>query len=117
MPALKAQDQENSGDWLRLDELTNALDNLEMCSHFLGTLPHPVRWKWGILALHQAIYGFAICAVKGTDDMSVLEHKKPPKTPRLISFWEALKRANNPKFLQAGAPPIQITQAETKTLQ
>jgi hypothetical protein len=67
MPALNAPDQENNGDWLRPDELSNAIDNLEMCGHFLATLPHPVRWKWGILALHQAIYGFAICAVKGTD--------------------------------------------------
>lgn len=114
MPALNAPDQENNGDWLRLDELSNAIDNLEMCGHFLATLPHPVRWKWGILALHQAIYGFAICAVKGTDDMSVLQRRRGP---RLISIWEALKRANDPQFLWLGAAPIQLTQVETEALQ
>src|SRR2546426_9631731 len=95
--------EHESGDWLRLDELTNAIDNLEMCSHFLATLPHPIRWKWAIVALHQTIYGFAICAVKGTDDQSVLKSRKSAKEPQLISIWEALKRANDPQDLLPGA--------------
>ena len=109
--------QAQDGDWLRLDELTNAIDNLEMCSHFLRSLPHPIRWKWAILALHQTIYGFAICAVKGTDDGSVLEQPKAAKEPRLISIWEAIRRANDPRFLWPGATPLQVTQEEKQALQ
>jgi hypothetical protein len=105
-----------NGDWLRLDELSNAIDNLDMSGHFLATLPHPIRWKGAIVALHQTIYGFAICAVKGTDDSSVLRKKKGAKQPQLISFWEALKRANNPRFLWPDAKPIRLTQKESQAL-
>ena len=113
----KGSDQSERGDWLRLDELTNAIDNLEMCAHFIGELPHPIRWKWAILALHQAIYGFAITAVKGTDDSSVLEPAKPGKERRLISFWEALRRAEDPRFLWPGATPLSQTQEERRALE
>ena len=32
-----------------------------------------MAWKWVCIALHGALYGFGICAIKGTDDSSVLE--------------------------------------------
>ena len=105
-----------SGDWLRLDELSNAVDNLEMCAHFIATLPHPIRWKWAIVALHQAVYGFAICAVKGTDDTSVLQPGKRSKQPKLISIWQALKRANDKRFLWPDSAPIQLASPERKAL-
>jgi len=107
----------HGGDWLRLDELSNAIDNLEMCAQFVATLPHPVRWKWAILALHQALYGFAICAVKGTDDTSVLKPRKSSKEPKLISIWEALRRADDTQFLWPGSAPIQLTSPERKALE
>ena len=111
--------EHESGDWLRLDELTNAIDNLEMCGHFLSHLPHPIRWKWAIVALHQTIYGFAICAVKGTDDQSVLKEKKRKGVTelQLISIWEALKRADDPQYLWPDAKPIQVTENESEALE
>ncbi len=75
-----------SDEWLRLDERTNALDNLEQCEFFLRTIPGPIRWKWAIIALHQACYGFAVAAVQGTNP-SVVDANDHP---RLISFWEAI---------------------------
>lgn len=111
--------KQQHSDWLRLDELSNAIDNLAMCGHFLSQLPDPICWKWAIVALHQTIYGFAVCAVKGTDDQSVLTEKKRKGviTFQLISIWEALKRANSPQYLWPGAKPIQLTREEHEALE
>jgi hypothetical protein len=101
--------------WLRIDELENAIDSLETCAYFLEHFPNPYKWKWAILALHQATYGFAICAVKGTADDSVL---LPPNRDgvRLISVWEALRRAQNPAYLWATARPLELSPEESAAL-
>ena len=53
--------------WLRLTEKTNALDYLEKAYDFIRqTETSVLAWKWVILALHSALYGFAICACQGT---------------------------------------------------
>jgi hypothetical protein len=106
----------SSAQWLQLDELTNAIDNLEMCGYFLRKLPDPIRWKWAILAVHQAIYGFAICAVKGSQDTSVLKTQSKSKEPHLISIWDALERAEDTRYLWPGASPLKLTSGERKTL-
>jgi hypothetical protein len=51
-----------------------------------------------LIAIHGALYGFMICALKGTDpDSVVLYNKKGEK--RLISFSEALKRCQDPQYM------------------
>ena len=71
---------------------------MSRCAVTSSKLPHPIRWKWAIVALHQTIYSFAICAVNGTDDQSVLRKKKRKGVAELqfISVWEALEGANDP---------------------
>jgi hypothetical protein len=54
------------GNWLRLDEKENAIDFLEKTGCFLETIPDETRWKWVSISLHGALYGFAICALKGS---------------------------------------------------
>ena len=54
------------GNWLRLDEKENAIDFLEKTAYFLETIPDETRWKWVSISLHGAVYGFAICALKGS---------------------------------------------------
>jgi len=50
-----------------LDEEHNALDYLEMGVRSLMEVERtPWAWKWVCIALHGALYGFAVCAVKGT---------------------------------------------------
>jgi hypothetical protein len=50
-----------------LDEEHNALDYLEMSVRSLMEVERtPLAWKWVCIALHGALYGFAVCAVKGT---------------------------------------------------
>jgi hypothetical protein len=102
-------------NWLRLDERSNALDNLRMCEHFLRALPDSIRWKWAIVALHQALYGFAIAAVQGTDASSVRKNPDDPNS-HLISIWEALRRAKDPRYLRPGGIPLVTTPEEDKAL-
>ena len=85
---------QNGDVWLRLDEVENAIDNLEACGLFLQEFPEPIRWKWAIIALHQALYGFAVAAIQGSDSTSVLKNPADHSS-QLISFWEALKRTRN----------------------
>lgn len=103
-------------NWLRLDELENAIDNLEMCARLLATIDSERRWKWGILTLHQALYGFAICAVGShTDPLSVLRNPKNHES-HLISVQEALKRCKDRKILGPSVTPLTTTPDEDQAL-
>ena len=67
--------------WLRLTEESNALDYLEKASFFIKqTESDNVAWKWVIISLHGALYGFAICACKGTNPERVIDFKRRHKT-------------------------------------
>ena len=102
-------------NWLRLDELENAIDNLEMCGRFLVSIDSDRRWKWGILALHQALYGFAVCAVRGTNSLSVLRDPEDHES-HLISIHEALARCKDQDFLWPGATALTTTPDEDRAL-
>ena len=102
----------DAGNWLRLDEIENAFDNLRMCAEFLEPLDNPIRWKWAILALHQALYGFAICATYGTNCASVLSDPNKPGESHLINIREALKRAKSREHLWPSALPLVTTPDE-----
>ena len=82
--------------WLRLSEEKNAIDYLEKAAFFIkeSSADHN-HWKWVIIGLHGALYGFAIAACRGTDSRSVLTKKG-----RLISFWQALKRCQDPNHMK-----------------
>ena len=107
----------SSTESLRLDELANALESLETCGYFIETLPEPFRWKWAIIALHQAIYGFAICAVRGTDSRSVLQPHKKDGSQDLIPVWGALRRAEDRRLIWATATPLGLTADERWALE
>src|SRR4030067_991618 len=72
--------------WLRLTEEINALDYLQQAHNFLlHTEKNPIFWKWVIISLYGALYGFAICALKGTNyHMVTFETKKGLR--KLITF-------------------------------
>jgi len=84
--------------WLRLDQLENAIDSLEMVRHFLISLHGHIRWKWATIALHQALYGFAVCATKPTDSSWALKKPDDPES-QLVDIWTALKRARDPTWM------------------
>lgn len=82
--------------WLRLSEEKNAIDYLEKAVFFIkNSAKNYIEWKWVFIGLHGALYGFAIAACKGTDSRSVTT-----KNGRLIGFWEALKRCQDPNHMK-----------------
>ena len=87
------------GKWLRLTEEKNALDYLEKASYYIReTETNVLAWKWVILALFSALYGFAICACKGTSPEWVTYQTKKGK--RLISFDRALEICQDPNRMK-----------------
>ncbi len=89
-----------SAQWIRYDEITNALDYLEKCFTFLKTVEfEPQNWKWVVITLHSALYGFAIASCKGMNSESVIARTKRGHE-KLIDFDEALKRCQDPAWMR-----------------
>jgi len=85
--------------YLRLTEETNALDYLERAGQFIKeAATDPKAWKWVILSLHGALYGFAISAAKGSDYQSVVKTTKKGRE-RLITLDEALAMCQDEKWM------------------
>jgi hypothetical protein len=105
--------------WLRLSEETNSLDYLIQAYYYIkSTEREIIAWKWVLLCLHTALYGFAICAVRGTSDDSVtFKTKKGEK--KLISFDEALKRCQDPRWMQMTetSKHLQLTTSQRESIQ
>ena len=58
-----------------------------------------MSWKWITLSLHSALYGFAICACRGTNNLIVVKTNKKGLT-KLISFDEAIKNCQNVQIMK-----------------
>jgi hypothetical protein len=58
----------------------------------------PIDWKWVILSLHSALYGFAVAACRGTNSRSVIMESRKGRES-LISFDEAIRRCKAESFL------------------
>lgn len=85
--------------WLRVSEKINALDYLEKVYFYIQqTETNVIAWKWVVLALHSALYGFAICAIQGSNPDRVT-YKTKKGVEKLIRFDEALKRCQNPQWM------------------
>jgi len=86
-------------EYVRFTEESNALDYLEKTIEFIRHVEaNPTDWKWAIISLHGALYGFLICALKGTNSDNVLVPCKKGGR-RLISFAEALKRCQDQSYM------------------
>lgn len=63
--------------WLRFTAETNVLDFLEQAGIFIQQAESDIKaWKWVILALHGALYEFAICACRSTDYENIIHRTK-----------------------------------------
>jgi hypothetical protein len=85
-----------SAKYVRFSEEANAVDYVEKA---YGALRRVARrtdgWKWVVIALHGALYGFAVCALHGSNWQRVTAGPKR----RLISFDEALKRCGKTEYM------------------
>lgn len=61
-------------NWLRTDELREAVLAICMVKEMLNRVnDEPYYWKWVVLALHNALQGFMVLALRGSDGLSVLK--------------------------------------------
>ncbi len=90
----------NKEDWISFNGETNAVDDLEKACWFLKrTKENPRNWKWVILCTYSSLYEFAICALKGTTYMRVVEKKKNGEES-LVDFQTALRRCQQDEFMK-----------------
>ena len=77
---------ENNGVWLNTDEYKEAVGALEMVCELLPTIcSDTYRWKWAIIAMHNALQGFMVLATKGSNSLATLNSGSAKK---LVGYWE-----------------------------
>jgi hypothetical protein len=92
--------------WLSTDEGLEAVFSLEMVSECLPKVSENIYyWKWVLIALHNALQGFMVLALRGSDSLNVLTKKCAEKwlaarerrdktfpERRLDGFWNLYKK-------------------------
>ena len=112
-----------SGKWMRLSEHLNALDYLEKAFEFIRLADKDeMAWKWVTIALHGALYGFAICALEQGNFENVLKRNKKGEIirdikgdPKLIDFWKTLNRCQDPNVM-GGASVLKLTPDQLRSI-
>ena len=111
-------------NWLRTDEKENAVDSLEMTAQLLISLKDTNRsslWKWISISLFNALYGFCISAIQGTnsDRVKELDKKTGLFKDKLIRFSEALKRTQDDGFMRqyTNSGTLSLTSGQKKSLE
>jgi len=82
---------------LTFSEITNAIDSLEVACRFMEDVgKNPRAWKWIIIAIHGALYGFAISNL-GHDNYDRVTFKNKNGTLKLIHFNQAIELCKQDK--------------------
>ena len=94
--------------WLRTDEYEEAVSSLEFATEEIGQVSEDLyRWKWIILSLHNAVQGFMVISLRGTNGLRVLkddvakawlkahEAGEPLPEEKLDSFLNLYKKTKN----------------------
>ncbi len=104
--------------YLRFTEETNALDYLIRAGQFIKETENDLlAWKWVVIALHGSLYGFAICACKGTNPDNVMFGTKKGHE-KLISFDKALQlcQDHNRIKMLIHSQPLVLTDSQMNSI-
>lgn len=86
--------------YLTLNEETNAIDYLENAYEFIKKAKdNNWAWKWVLLSIYGALYSFSINCLSGSDPCNRVIYKTKSGEEKLISFKEAIKRCQDPKWM------------------
>jgi len=81
-------------DILRTNELENAIDYLEKAAYHFNNKEDKYWFKWLMISLHGALYGFGVCAIKSINNERVLKKfskkKFKQKKEELIDYYKEL---------------------------
>jgi len=105
-------------DYIYFSQETNALDYLIRCAEFIERVVHgddPRLWKWVVIALHGALYGFAISAARGTNNIAIT---CGGKGKRLVSLWKALKLCQEREHMSmlTNSQPLKLSPPQKKAI-
>jgi hypothetical protein len=81
-------------NFLEIDETQDALISLQMMNKQLDNLERTGNtqyWKWVIIGLHNALNGFMVLALRGTNNLNVL-------TEKCAKQWLIAYYSNNGKY-------------------
>ena len=98
--------------WLQFTAETNALDYLERAGKFIQKTESDIKaWKWVIISLNGALYGFAICACRSTDYENIIRRTKKG-IEQLISLDDALRICQDREWMGTlyGGKPLILTE-------
>lgn len=101
--------------WMRLSEVSNALDYLDKAVRFIHEAdPDPQAWKWVILSLHGSLYGFGVAACQGTDYEQLLT-----KNGKLLDFWSILDLCQDPDHMQmlVFSKPLKLSEEQRESIE
>ena len=104
--------------WLRFTAETNTLDYLEFAGQFIQQTKSDIKtWKWVILALHGALYGFAICACRSTSLENII-HRTKKGIEQLITLDEALRICQDRQWMGTlyGGKPLILTERQKDSI-
>lgn len=97
----------------RTNELENAIDFLEQTVVFYNNRENPHRFKWVCIGLHGALYGFAVCNIRGTDPVNRVlvkskKKQKPIHEQDLLGIWKVLALCKNPEMLTVNGKVLEL---------
>ncbi|PIR77739.1 MAG: hypothetical protein COU30_00810 [Candidatus Magasanikbacteria bacterium CG10_big_fil_rev_8_21_14_0_10_38_6] len=80
---------------------SNTLDYLGKAYFFIRKIEKGDEyvWKWATIALHGSLYGFAICACRGSSNLQVTYRTKNGKE-QLIRFDDVIKQCQNESLMR-----------------
>jgi len=100
--------------WFRTDEIGELIDAVEHSAELArGIAANPAKWKWLVLALHSAVQGALVCALRGgdTSGTAVLANagevlawlnggcEPPHPRERLANLMDLYRRARKVSYL------------------
>lgn len=100
---------------LRVNEISEPLNAIKMAREFLDHAGQDTYYlKWALIAIHNALQGFMVLALKGTCSLPVIKWKEEYKEKntyeilsdpdkQLISFLELFKRIKQKRYMQNNA--------------
>ena len=87
-------------DFFRFDIETNAIDFFEKAIFFIKeSKTNPKNYKWVAISLFGALYGFAVCASRGTNNNSVC-YKNKTGEERLKCFGDIIELCKNKRYMK-----------------
>jgi hypothetical protein len=108
-------DEKIKAIYLELSEQKNAIDYLKKASWFIDQANQDtMSWKWVVISLHGALYGFAICACKGTNPENVIKGNS-----HLIGFWDALRKCQDPEWMSmlTTSKPLTLSNSQMESIE